>query len=270
MAGQHRAADGLVKVDHDLTCSSFERLTTYMTKARARIRRWRQSQGLQKPKTPRPNDTRWSRKRFDEAFALPDDREYWEKKIHPGYTLRECEQHITGNNTKHLIVKLKNEAGHTAEEQEEPAMSARLELDDLPPRYRAQAEAQIAARQRGKVYPYAANGGGRKRCWAVDKTFDSYGEYVYYIGTILPGIQSGKIVSAEPHPKWTLLQEEEYCAVKLPAAHYTADYKLTYADGRVDVVEIKSKFTRKAQRDYIYRRRLFHRPHSQTARMGIC
>ena len=90
----------------DLTCSSFERLTTYMTKARARIRRWRQSQGLQKPKTPRPNDTRWSRKRFDEAFALPDDREYWEKK-YPGYTLRECEQHITGNNTKHLIVKLK-------------------------------------------------------------------------------------------------------------------------------------------------------------------
>lgn len=81
--------------------------------------------------------------------------------------------------------------------------------------------------------------------------------HVYYIGTVLPGIQSGKIVSAEPHPKWTLLPEEEYCAVKLPAAHYTADYKLTYADGRVDVVEIKSKFTRKAQRDYIYRRRLF-------------
>lgn len=98
---------GLVKVEPiDLTCSSFERLTTYMTKARTRIRRWRQSQGLQKPKTPRPNDTRWSRKRFDEAFALPDDREYWEKK-YPGYTLRECEQHITGNNTKHLIVKLK-------------------------------------------------------------------------------------------------------------------------------------------------------------------
>lgn len=98
---------GLVKVEPiDLTCSSFERLTTYMTKARARIRRWRQSQGLKKPKTPRPNDTRWSRKRFDEAFTLPDDRAYWEKK-YPGYTLRECEQHITGNNTKHLIVKLK-------------------------------------------------------------------------------------------------------------------------------------------------------------------
>lgn len=29
-------------------------------------------------------------------------------------------------------------------------MSTRLELDDLPPKYRAQAEAQIAARYRGK------------------------------------------------------------------------------------------------------------------------
>ena len=109
-------------------------------------------------------------------------------------------------------------------------MSARLELDDLPPRYRAQAEAQIAARQRGKCthaqpMAEAASAAGR-----LSKTFDSYGEYVYYIGTVLPGIQSGKIVSAEPHPKWTLLPEEEYCAVKLPAAHYTADYKLTYAD----------------------------------------
>lgn len=42
---------GLVKVEPiDLTCSSFERLTTYMTKARARIRRWRQSQGLKSRK----------------------------------------------------------------------------------------------------------------------------------------------------------------------------------------------------------------------------
>ena len=32
----------------------------------------------------------------------------------------------------------------------------RLTLDDLPPRYRAQAEAQIAARSRGKVRLAAA------------------------------------------------------------------------------------------------------------------
>ena len=70
---------GLVKVEPiDLTCSSFERLTTYMTKARARIRRGGRAR-TEKPKTPRPNDTRWSLKRFDEAFTLPDDRAYWEK-----------------------------------------------------------------------------------------------------------------------------------------------------------------------------------------------
>ena len=101
-------------------------------------------------------------------------------------------------------------------------MSARLELDDLPPRYRAQAEAQIAARQRGKCTHTQPMAEAASAAGQLNKTFDSYGEYVYYIGTILPGIQSGKIVSAEPHPKWTLLQEEEYCAVKLPAAHYSA------------------------------------------------
>lgn len=45
--------------------------------------------------------------------------------------------------------------------------------------------------------------------------------------------------------------------MKLPAAHYTPDFVLTYADGTVEVVEVKSKFTRRQQRDYIHRRRMF-------------
>ena len=57
--------------------------------------------------------------------------------------------------------------------------------------------------------------------------------------------------------RFDLLPEKEYCGLKLPAAHYTPDFVLTYADGTVEVVEVKSKFTRRAQRDYIYRRRLF-------------
>lgn len=57
--------------------------------------------------------------------------------------------------------------------------------------------------------------------------------------------------------RFDLLPEKEYCELKLPAAHYTPDFVLTYADGTVEVVEVKSKFTRRAQRDYIYRRRLF-------------
>lgn len=79
-------------------------------------------------------------------------------------------------------------------------MSVRLELSDLPPRIRAQAEAQIAAR-------------GQKRAPAT------------------PSMAA--------------------------AARYTADFVLTYADGTMEVVEVKSKFTRRQQRDYIYRRRLF-------------
>lgn len=45
--------------------------------------------------------------------------------------------------------------------------------------------------------------------------------------------------------------------MKLPAAHFTPDFLLEYADGSVEAVEIKSRFTRRQQRDYIHRRRLF-------------
>lgn len=98
---------GMVHCDRiNLTSSSFEALTGYMTKARTRVRHWRQSRGLKAPVTPRPNDTKWSRKSMDDAFSMRvDDRAFWEKQ-YPGYTLRECEQRVTGNNTRHLIVKL--------------------------------------------------------------------------------------------------------------------------------------------------------------------
>ena len=38
---------------------------------------------------------------------------------------------------------------------------------------------------------------------------------------------------------------------------FTADFRLTYADGTVEIVEIKSKFVRRMQRDYPVRRRVF-------------
>ena len=125
-------------------------------------------------------------------------------------------------------------------------MSMRMELSDLPPKYRAQAEAQIAARCRAKA---AAKKTGRE--------FDSRGEYDYYMGMILPKVQRGEIVKVESHRRFTMLPEKEYGNVKLPAMHYTPDFVLTYADGTVEVVEVKSKFTRRQQRDYIHRRRIF-------------
>lgn len=131
----------------------------------------------------------------------------------------------------------------------------RLELGDLPPRYRAQAEKQIAERTKG--VPGDGMARAAKAARRCGRTFESRGEYEYYMGTILPGMQSGVIQEATPHVRFTLLPGKEYGNVKLPAAHYTADYVLKYADGTVEAVEIKSKFTRRMQRDYIYRRRLF-------------
>ena len=91
----------------------------------------------------------------------------------------------------------------------------------------------------------------------IGMDFDSRGEYEYYMGTILPKVQTGKIVKVELHRTFLLLPEKEYDAVKLPAVHYTPDFVLTYADGTVEAVEVKSKFVRRQQRDYIHRRRMF-------------
>ena len=132
-----------------------------------------------------------------------------------------------------------------------------MELKDLPPRYRAQAEAQIAARSRGKCVSPQAIPDAARTAGKLGKAFESRGEYEYYMSVIVPGIQSGKILKATTHVAFPLLPAKEYGNVKLPAARYTADYVLKYADGTVEVVEIKSKFTRRQQRDYIHRRRMF-------------
>lgn len=67
-------------------------------------------------------------------------------------------------------------------------MSMRMELSDLPPKYRAQAEAQIAARSRAKAPPLEAVAAAAKK---TGREFDSRGEYDYYMGMILPKVQRG-------------------------------------------------------------------------------
>lgn len=131
-----------------------------------------------------------------------------------------------------------------------------MNLEDLPPRYRAQAEAQIAGRK-NKSAPAGDSLAEAAAAGRLGKVFGSRGEYEFYIGEIVPGIQAGLIRRATPQVRFDLLPAKEFCEMRLPAARYTCDYLLEYADGTVEVVEIKSKFTRRAQRDYIYRRRLF-------------
>lgn len=100
----------------------------------------------------------------------------------------------------------------------------RLTLDDLPPRYRAQAEAQIAARSRGKCALPQSVPAAVATAEKIGMDFDSRGEYEYYMGTILPKVQTGKIVKVELHRTFLLLPEKEYDAVKLPAVHYTPGF----------------------------------------------
>lgn len=87
--------------------------------------------------------------------------------------------------------------------------------------------------------------------------FDSVGEREYYFGYVQPRLQSGEILQCDLHKTFLLLEAAEYCGIKLHKAEYTPDFVLIYQDGRVEVVEIKSKAVRRLQKSYVYRRRLF-------------
>lgn len=130
----------------------------------------------------------------------------------------------------------------------------RIELSVLPPAYRAQAEKQLAERARKKGDPVAASA---RQAAACGRTFDSRGEYEFYIGTVLPKLAARELRAWEQHPRFVLFPAGEYDGVKLREIRYTADFRLDYADGGVEIVEVKSKFVRRMQRDYHIRRRIF-------------
>ena len=134
-------------------------------------------------------------------------------------------------------------------------MGVRLELEDLPPRYRAQAELQILQRKSGKQTQKKAENGKNRDGNAENRKPES--EKRYYREVILPKVACGMVVKVQEQIVFELLPEKAYCGLKLPKARYKPDFVLTYADGTVEIVEVKSKFTRRMQRDYNYRRRLF-------------
>ena len=134
-------------------------------------------------------------------------------------------------------------------------MGVRLELEDLPPRYRAQAELQILQRKSGKQTQKRAENGKNRDGNAENRKPES--EKRYYREVILPKVACGLVVKVQEQIVFELLPEKAYCGLKLPKARYKPDFVLTYADGTVEIVEVKSRFTRRMQRDNIYRRRLF-------------
>lgn len=92
-----------LEVDH----ASAEGLVKYISKNKRCARSWRQSRGLEKPKTPTPNDSKWNRKKLEEASTLYiDDTAFWEKK-YPGYTLNRVETKVSDAGMRHTTVFLR-------------------------------------------------------------------------------------------------------------------------------------------------------------------
>lgn len=172
-----------------------------------------------------------------------------------------------------------------------------MELDELPERYRLQAERELARRaalrvpcagetpepgENGEKQPRRAPGQEKraekrpkrekeeKSCnFAQVCPPDGLPEGApeserrFWREVVAPGLVSGEIVQVLPRRRFLLLEAAEYCGIKLPQAHYTPDFILQHKDGTVEVVEVKSRFTRRMQRDYIYRRRLFIETYAQ-------
>lgn len=129
------------------------------------------------------------------------------------------------------------------------------DLARLGPEARAQIDAararQAAAQKARRLQTDAAKAG------PLLPEADSELERRYYAAVLWPKIMAGLVTSVELHKRFTLYPADTYCGLRLPAAHYTPDFFITYQNGTIEVVEVKSAAVRKLQRDYIYRRRLF-------------
>lgn len=132
-----------------------------------------------------------------------------------------------------------------------------MELKDLPPRMRKEALKILAMDNRTEAAAVKNLSRMKKSQSLSGDHFDSRGEYEYYMGEVVPRIESGEILSCERQPEFELFPAGKFGGLKLHAIRYTADFRLEYADGTVEIVEVKSKFVRRMQRDYHIRRRLF-------------
>ena len=84
-------------------------------------------------------------------------------------------------------------------------------------------------------------------------TFDSKREAEIYLD-LLSRKQHGEIVRIRLQPSYTLLEGfRDNQGNKQRAITYTADFFVTYADGRREVIEVKGVRTR----DYLLRKKLF-------------
>ena len=69
--------------------------------------------------------------------------------------------------------------------------------------------------------------------------FDSVLEMKYYRDVVLPGVESGDIANYELQKKYVLQEGFTRNGKKVLPITYVADFYIEYADGRIEVIDIK-------------------------------
>ena len=129
------------------------------------------------------------------------------------------------------------------------------DLARLGPAARAQIREELARRDTAQKVRHLQTSAARRGPLLPEA--DSELERRYYAAELWPKIMAGLVAQVELHKQFLLYPADTYCGLRLPAAHYTPDFLVTYTNGTVEAVEVKHAKIRKLQRDYIYRRRLF-------------
>ena len=80
---------------------------------------------------------------------------------------------------------------------------------------------------------------GNQKVEANGILFDSKAERDYYLLYILPLVQSGEVKSVKIHPKYVLLPSFKKNGKTYRSVTYSADFELTYKDGKVEVIDVK-------------------------------
>ena len=79
---------------------------------------------------------------------------------------------------------------------------------------------------------------GNKKTTIQGVTFDSKAEAHYYLG-LLADKQKGLIQDIELQPEFVLQPNFKKNGVHYRAIIYQADFKVTYSDGRIEVIDVK-------------------------------
>lgn len=91
----------------------------------------------------------------------------------------------------------------------------------------------------------------------LQSDFDSEAEFIYYEWYILPGLKNKSIQDCQLHQEFEILPAIEFNGKTVRAKMYKPDFVLTMKDGSTQVIEVKSGFVKRSERDYSLRRHLF-------------